>query len=186
MARINKKILWITQTAIFIALLIALQAVTAPLGQLVTGSCVNLILITAALTAGIWSGLTVALLSPIFAFLFGIGPQLIQIIPVIIIGNLIIVIVTWLISSKAIRKGNVMGFVQGYIGIILGAVAKFLVLWLGVTQVFIPLMGDALKPQQVTTFTAMFSTPQLITALIGGAVSIPLAFALNKILKRAE
>ena len=40
----NKKIRWITETAIMLALLVTLQALTKPLGQLVTGSCVNAIL----------------------------------------------------------------------------------------------------------------------------------------------
>ena len=40
----NKKILWITETAVMLALLVTLQAVTKPLGQLVTGSCVNAVL----------------------------------------------------------------------------------------------------------------------------------------------
>ena len=40
----NKKTLWITETAVMIALLVALQWATKPLGQFVTGSCVNLVL----------------------------------------------------------------------------------------------------------------------------------------------
>ena len=34
----NKKIRWITETAVMLALLVCLQALTKPLGQLVTGS----------------------------------------------------------------------------------------------------------------------------------------------------
>ena len=34
----KKKILWITETAVLLALLITLQWLTKPLGQLVTGS----------------------------------------------------------------------------------------------------------------------------------------------------
>ena len=57
----NKKIRWITETAIMLALLVTLQALTKGFGQLVTGSCVNTILATAALVAGLGSGITVAL-----------------------------------------------------------------------------------------------------------------------------
>ena len=35
----NKKVRWITETAIMLALLVTLQAVTKGFGQLVTGSC---------------------------------------------------------------------------------------------------------------------------------------------------
>jgi len=48
----NKKIRWITETAILLALLVTLQAVTKPAGQLVTGSCVNTILAVAVLLGG--------------------------------------------------------------------------------------------------------------------------------------
>ena len=65
--------LWITQTAIMIALIVVIQATTSGLGQFVTGSLVNLILILTVALAGFTSGLTVACLSPIFAFIFGIS-----------------------------------------------------------------------------------------------------------------
>ena len=45
----NKKLRWITETAIMLALLVSLQALTKGFGQFVTGSCVNAILAIAAL-----------------------------------------------------------------------------------------------------------------------------------------
>ena len=68
MKNTKNKILWITRTALFIAVLIVFQSLSASLGQIVTGSLVNLVLVTAALTGGIWSGLTVAAISPFFAW----------------------------------------------------------------------------------------------------------------------
>lgn len=51
----RKKILWITETAMLLALLVALQGITAGLGnQFITGSCVNLVLAVAALMVGPW------------------------------------------------------------------------------------------------------------------------------------
>ena len=67
----NKKIRWITETAIMLALLVTLQALTKGFGQLVTGSCVNAILAVSVLVGGLWSGLTIALVSPVLAFLLG-------------------------------------------------------------------------------------------------------------------
>ena len=75
----NKKIRWITETAILLALLVTLQAVTKGFGQLVTGSCVNAVLAIAALVGGLASGLTVALISPVLAFLLGIAPQILTV-----------------------------------------------------------------------------------------------------------
>ena len=48
----KEKTIWITKTAVLIALLVVLQGMTKPLGQLVTGSCVNAVLAIAALLAG--------------------------------------------------------------------------------------------------------------------------------------
>ena len=58
----NKKLRWITETAIMLALLVSLQALTKGFGQLVTGSCVNGILAITALYCGFGSGVTVALM----------------------------------------------------------------------------------------------------------------------------
>ena len=87
----KKKTLWITQTALMLALLLALQWATKPLGQLVTGSCVNGILAVTVLFAGMVSGITVAVLSPLFAFFLGIAPNLVTV-PVIMVGNTVYVI----------------------------------------------------------------------------------------------
>ena len=44
----NKRILWITETAVMTALLIVLQTATKAGGQYVTGSCVNAVLAVSA------------------------------------------------------------------------------------------------------------------------------------------
>ena len=89
----NKKTLWITETAVMIALLVALQWATKPLGQFVTGSCVNLVLGVSVLVGGLWCGLTVALVSPFFAFLLGIGPAFLPIVPMVAVGNMVLVVI---------------------------------------------------------------------------------------------
>ena len=69
----NKKIRWITETAVLLALLICLQWVGSMIPeqmtkQLVTGSLVNCVLAVTVLMVGLSSGLTVAIISPICAF----------------------------------------------------------------------------------------------------------------------
>ena len=178
----HKKVLWITRTAVLLALLIAVQWATSPTqafaGQYITGSLVNCVLAVAALLGGFWSGVVVALVSPFCAFLLGIGPQLIQIVPAIALGNVALVLLAaWLLGGKAL-------FWWGKaFGIAAAAAGKFLVLYLAVIQVFIPLMGEALKPKQVETFTAMFSWPQLVTALIGTTIAVLIAPVLRKAIK---
>ena len=100
----KKRILWITETAVMLALLVTLQALTKSAGQYVTGSCVNLILAVTALAAGLGSGAAVALLSPFFAFLLGIGPQVLPLVPAISVGNLVYVLLLWGIAGKSLHS----------------------------------------------------------------------------------
>ena len=175
----KNKILWITRTAVLMALLVTLQWATSGLSQFVTGSCVNAVLAVATLTVGVWSGIAVALLSPFCAFLLGIGPKLIQMVPAIALGNVVLVLlVAWLLRGKAL-------FWWGKaLGIAAAASGKFVVLYLAVVQVIIPVMGEALKPKQVETFTAMFSWPQLVTALIGTTLAVLIAPVIRKATER--
>ena len=174
----KKRILWITRTAVMIALLIALQWATSGLGQFVTGSCVNAVLVVATLVGGLWSGVAVALLSPFCAFLLGIGPSLIQLISAIALGNVTLVLLVALLLGK-----KALPWWRKVIGVAVSAFTKFLVLYLAVVQVVIPLMGEGLKQKQVETFTAMFSWPQLVTALIGTTVAVLIVPAIRKAIK---
>ena len=78
----NKKIRWITETALLLALLIVLQSVTKSFGQFVTGSCVNAVLALAALLTGLGSGITIAVISPVLAFLLGFASIGVVLLPV--------------------------------------------------------------------------------------------------------
>lgn len=167
---IRQRTLWVTRTGVLIALLVVLQWATSAMGQYVTGSCVNAVLAIASLGGGLWSGVAVAALSPFCAKLFGIGPQLIQIVPAIAVGNLVFVAALHFFCGK-----------QKILGLILAAVAKFATLYLLVVKFIVPMLAENLKPQQIATFSAMFSWPQLVTALIGGGV----ALAILPVLKRA-
>lgn len=175
----KNKILWITRTAVMLALLIVVQYVTSfipkPIQQYITGSCVNAVLAVTVLMCGFWSGATVAAVSPFVAFLFGIGPQLLPIVPAIAAGNLVFVgILHWVHGSapQLLRK------VLAWLGAALG---KFAALYLLVVQLLCNVLP--LKQLQIDTFTAMFSLPQLITALIGGGVAILIIPVLKKAVK---
>ena len=169
---LHKKTQWITRTGVLIALLVVLQWSTSALGQYVTGSCVNAVLAVATLAGGLWSGITVAVLSPFCAKLFGIGPQLIQLVPAIAVGNLAFVLVLHFICRK-----------QKIVGLICGAAAKFGTLYLLVVKFIVPMLAENLKPQQIATFSAMFSYPQLITAIIGGSVALAILPVLKQAMK---
>ena len=175
----KNKILWITRTAVMMALLVTLQWATSGLGQFVTGSCVNAVLAVATLTAGLWCGAAVAVLSPFCAFLLNVGPKFIQLVPAIALGNVVLVALVALLLGK-----KTLPWWQKTLGVAISAFTKFAVLYLAVVQVVIPLMGDALKEKQVQTFTAMFSWPQLVTALIGTTLAVLVVPAIRKAIKK--
>jgi len=185
----NKKVLWITETAVMLALLIALQALTKPMGQLVTGSCVNAVLAITSLFVGLSGGITVALISPVCAFLLGIAPNFVTVLP-IMIGNVCFVVLMNLIVGKS-RK---LGWRQP-VALVLAAGVKFAVLYLLVVGVICGLAKDVLlgakvgsivvlAPPMLEMLPVMFAWPQLFTALIGGAVALLIVPVLQKALRR--
>jgi hypothetical protein len=164
----KQKILWITRTAVFIALLIASQAATAPLGNtLITGSIVNLLLIVSGMTGGLASGLSVACVSAVIAKLLGVGPLLWGIVPFQIAGNATLVLLWHFIGNRSIGGKRYVAYIAALVA---AAVAKFLVLYIGVVHIAIPVFLGLPAPQ-AAVISHMFSIPQLITASIGGAVA---------------
>ena len=180
----NKKIRWITETALMLALLVSLQAITKPLGQLVTGSCVNAILAIAALVGGLSSGLTVALISPVLAFLLGIAPQILTV-PAIMAGNCVYVLMLSLLAGKSGTHP-----VKLVVAWVASAAAKFSTLYILVAQLICGVLAEsliasgAMKPPMVQALPVTFGVPQLITALFGGAVALLIVPVLRKALKK--
>jgi len=180
----NKKIRWITETAIMLALLVTLQALTKPMGQLVTGSCVNAILAVSALVGGLGCGVTVALISPVLAFLLGIAPQILTV-PAIMAGNTVYVILLALLADKSGKN-----LVKQAVAWVAAAAAKFaalyaIVVWLicGVLAQNL-LAAGVMKEPMLKALPATFSWPQLFTALIGGAVALLIVPILRKALHK--
>jgi len=178
----KKNALWIARTAVLIALLIVLQFVTKGLGQFVTGSCVNLVLGVSALVGGLWCGVTVAFLSPFFAYLLGVAAMPILLVPGVAVGNIVLVIVLNLLARKPIQEKRGNTTVRRYMSALAAAVAKFFALWLAVVKFLIPLAG--LPGTKVNLLTVTFTWPQLITALIGSCLAVTLAPLLIKATKK--
>ena len=180
----NKKIRWITETAIMLALLVTLQALTKGFGQFVTGSFVNAVLAVTVLVAGISSGVTVALISPVLAYLLGIAPQILTV-PAIMVGNTVYVVLLYLIAD---RNGRKLG--KQAAAWLLAAIAKFAVLYLIVVKVICGVLASSLmaagtlKEPMLKALPATFSWPQLVTALIGGAVALAIVPLLRKALHK--
>ncbi|MBO5322632.1 MAG: hypothetical protein J6A88_00815 [Oscillospiraceae bacterium] len=185
----NKKIRWIAETGVMLAALIALQAVTKPLGQLVTGSCVNAVLAISVLVVGLSSGVVVSLVSPVFAFLFNIAPNFVTVLP-IMIGNVCFVTLLKLVIGK--QHTSVW---RRFLALGAASAVKFGILYLLVVEVICGSMADALLGQKIGTVVVlappmlkllptMFAWPQLITAFIGGSVALLISPILRKSLHR--
>lgn len=180
----NKKLRFITETAILLALLVSLQALTKGFGQLVTGTCVNAILAVSVLVGGLGSGLTVALVSPVLAFLLGIAPQILTV-PAIMAGNSVYVLLLHLLAD---REGK--NLPQQAAAWLLAAVGKFAALYLIVVKVICGVMAPALlesgtlKAPMLKALPATFSWPQLVTALLGGAVALFIVPVVRKALRK--
>ena len=172
----TEKTLWITKTALLLALLIVLQAVTRSFSQIITGSCVNAVLALAVLTAGLPSGIIVAAISPFAAFLLGIGPQLFPIVPAIAAGNIVFVTVLWVLTHK--HQDDMKWSLTGWC---ISAICKFLSLYVIVVQFLCRILP--LKEAQIATFSTMFSWLQLLTALIGGGIAMLIAPRLRRALR---
>ena len=180
----NKKLRFITETAILLALLVSLQALTKGFGQLVTGTCVNAILAVSVLVGGLGSGLTVALVSPVLAFLLGIAPQILTV-PAIMAGNGVYVVLLHLLAD---REGKDLP--RQAAAWLLAAVGKFAALYLIVVKVICGVMAPALleagtlKAPMLKALPATFSWPQLVTALLGGAVALVIVPVVRKALHK--
>ena len=180
----HKKIQWITETAVMLALLVALQALTKPMGQLVTGSFVNTVLAVAVLVAGLYSGMVVAVISPVLAYLLGIAPQILTV-PAIMVGNTVFVVLLFYIAGKDSRK-----LLRQILAWVSAAVAKFAVLYGIVGGLICGVLSEnlmasgMLKAPMLKALPATFSWPQLFTALIGGGVALLIAPVLRKALRK--
>ena len=180
----RKKLLWITETAIMLALLVTLQALTKPMGQLLTGSCVNAVLAVSALVGGLSCGLTVAVISPVLAYLLGIAPQILTV-PAIMVGNAVYVVLLSVLADKTGK--NIVKQVTAWVA---AAAAKFAALYAIVVLLICGVLSESLlasgvmKAPMLKALPATFSWPQLFTALIGGAVALLIVPVLRKALHK--
>lgn len=185
----KKNLRRITEPAVMLALLICLQWAGSlipdqTVKQLVTGTCVNAVLAVTVLLSGMGSGIIVGVISPVCAFLLGIAPNFITVAP-IMVGNVCYVVLLRLIYTKALWR-------QG-VALVTAAAVKFGVLYLLVVRVICGMASGALlgkklgqtallAPPMLQMLPAMFTWPQLITALAGGA----LALAILPVLRAAR
>ncbi|NLY43379.1 MAG: ECF transporter S component [Clostridiaceae bacterium] len=166
----------LTRTAVLVALALVFQNLRMFLGtsiysQFIIGSLVNAVLIVAVGAVNVYSGIVVSVIAPIVAYLQGHLPLPIMI-PVVAIGNALIVVVYHLVQKY-----------NKYVGVISGSIVKALFLYLGVQMVLKIVKGtipDAQFTKMSAALSASFSWPQLVTALIGGFIALLVLRMLNR------
>ena len=177
----HKAIRFLCETALGVALVVLAQlagklfpagaVVVGPLSvsQLITGSLVNCVLFVFAAQTGPLAGICIGLFSSLLAFLLGIGPALVQVVPVIACGNAILAGLFGLSCRKDWKREIAM------VGC---AVLKCAFLWVAVPAVIASL--GTVPAKQAAVMSAMFSWPQGVTALIGGVLALVILPRLKK------
>lgn len=181
----------LAQTALLLAICIASQYFKN-LSVYITGSIVNTILIIATLAIGLYSGIFISIVAPITAFFFTGSPIIAAIplmFPVIMLGNIILVVFTWYFQNKVSFKAHMP------VGLISGSVVKSIFMGVVVVFLILPLFGDNIAaklpkpealPMIIATAKVTFSITQLITALIGSVFAYIIWIPLGKYLKSGE
>ena len=179
---VRKSTFWVAQTGIFLALLVALQWATSSMSTFVTGSIVNLILVLSVMLCGLWSGVTVAALSPVFAVMFNIMPRW-ELAPFVMIGNVAFVAIWFFIGNLKTKEQAYQHLMKNMTALILAAAVKFMILWLGIVHFVAPVILNI--PAGMAVYFN-FSWPQLVTAIIGGLIAIAVTPVINSAIGKSR
>lgn len=168
----------ITTTAVLLAIAIVSQ-VFKNLSVYITGPVINACLILAVLSAGIFCGIILAVITPVTAFFISGSPIMAaipSIIPCVMIGNIILVIGVGLFSKKIKGNGGLIA------GMAAGSVLKALFMGVVIALILIPNLIPAAMEAKMGVFQMTFSVTQLITAFIGSVYAFILWIPLKKVM----
>ena len=178
----------LVQTALLLTICIVSQYFKN-LSVYITGPIVNLTIILAVLSVGLWSGLLLSIIAPVTAFFFTGSPIMAAIplmFPAVMAGNAVLAITVWYFQEKTSFKWRLPA------GLIAGSVLKAIFMGVVIVLIILPIFGDnlALKlpkpealPMVLATAKVTFSITQLTTALIGSALAYVIWMPLKKYLK---
>lgn len=160
----------LVQTGLMLALALVFQVGFASFAQVAVGPLVNMVLFITAMMVSPISAVFVGLLTPLVAFLMGIMGMF-PLVPVIAIGNaLLVVVFSYFYNKKTIKFNE-------YIGLIVSAFVKFAFLATAV-RIILPMFVPKVPPVLVTAL----SFNQFITAMVGGVLALVIVKVLNKVL----
>lgn len=178
----------LVQTALLLAICIASQYFKN-LSVYITGPIVNLTIILAVLSVGLWSGLLLSIIAPVTAFFFTGSPIMAAIplmFPAVMAGNAVLAITVWYFQEKTSFKWRLPA------GLVAGSVLKAIFMGVVIVLIILPLFGNNIAsklpkpealPMVLATAKVTFSITQLTTALIGSALAYVIWMPLKKYLK---
>lgn len=150
---------------IFLAASLALQIAAGGGGYLPRGICADFALAAAVYGGGYWCALALACLSPLGAFLLGLGPDYFRFVPFLAIGNAAFVSLLYVMGRRELflERAGALG---------MAGVARLILLWITLLRVLIPAMD--LPEQEMGRVAFPFTWPQIFTALVGGGIAAAL------------
>ncbi|MBN2202360.1 ECF transporter S component [bacterium] len=157
----------ITRIGVLLGLTLAFQSLGLP--QPVTGTFVNCVLFLSAALFGPWTAVAVGCLTPFPALLLGqLPPPLWPFLPVIAAGNILLVLVFHAFRRLRFIPKKPAGRLADAIAVFPAACVKFAWLAAAVTWWMPLLLGRAVPVQAA----AALASPQLFTAMAGGAAAV--------------
>jgi len=172
----SKKALFIARLSILIAFTLVMQAAALP--QPITGPLINAMLFFTESFLGMMAGVILGSVTPVVALLMGQLPApLAPMVPFIILSNAALVVIFTLMKKINYRL-NSLNQARIYIAIVAAALVKTLLLFTAIRFLLPILFGRTMKDELVL----MMTTPQFVTAVVGGII----ALFLLQLLKRSQ
>lgn len=168
----------ITITGVLLALCIVSQFFKNA-SVFITGPIINACIVLAGLSVGMGCGVILAVITPVTSFFITGSPimsAIPAIIPCVMAGNIIIVVMTCLMSKKISGKPGLVA------GLLTGSVLKAAFMGIAIALIIVPaFLPDAMAPK-MTAIQMTFSVIQLATALIGSVYAFILWIPLKTVL----
>ncbi len=171
----NRKIKFVTRTAILLAIAILFQFIGQYIptyNNFIVGPIVNAVLLIATEITGLFSGIIIAIIAPLVSAITNksaMAPIILAFSPFIMTGNILLVL-----GYALLKKVNRI------VALGTGAVVKFAFLY-GAIVLFTSFMK--LNAKVALTLTGLFSWPQLLTAVVGGCIALAVIPALKRVVK---
>ncbi len=138
----------------------------------ITGPVINLCLVLVTLTAGLVCGIILSIITPVTAFMITGNPLMSAvpaILPLIMLGNAVLVVMTHLLFKKTISGENRLINPKSIAAAVLASLVKGCVMGLTISLWLLPTFIPAESPLRgkMPVFQMTFSVVQFTTALIG-------------------